>query len=321
MIIGCLFGGKRMKKAYVVFKGRKPGIYKSWDECRAQVDGYSGPVFRGYESMEEAEKAYASGNAGYASKYGASRSEYRAGKPEKKTGETVHKDFRPDDSKDFYMVHSDGGARGNQNKKGKMSGYGYVVLDKNYKIIEEGYGAAIDATNNQMELQGAIEGLKRVPAGAKVYFMTDSVYVYSGFAENFPDEPRYKKWEANGWKNTSKKTPENIEQIKEIYELGCSHSLECIPRDYELLANGKGKYTAIAHGDLPDAEGKWKNPYNKICDYLANMGEDDAEKGKCGAVRLIEDGKELSPKAVYLAELDEKDHAFVVDAAGRQIKL
>ncbi len=309
-----------MKKAYVVFKGRKPGIYKTWAECKAQVDGFSGPVFRGYETMEEAEKAYAARNAGYASKYGSSDTEYRAGS-HKKAGETVHKEFKPDLSEDFYMVHSDGGARGNQNKDGKMSGYGYVVLDRDYKIIEEGYGSAIGATNNQMELQGAIEGLKAVPSGAKVWFMTDSVYVYSGFAENFPDEPRYRKWEANGWKNSSKKTPENIEQIKEIYELGKSHDLECIPRDYESLPGGRGKYLPIAHGDLPDANGKWKNPFNKICDHLANLGEDDAEKGRDGKVILIKDGKELKPEAVYAEELDAEGHGFVTDSSGKQIKL
>ena len=300
-----------MKKAYVVFKGRKPGIYKTWAECKAQVDGFSGPVFRGYASMEEAEKAFSEQNAGYAGKYGSSKEVYDSSKSRKKSVEIVHKEFKPDHTIEYYELHSDGGARGNQNRKGKMSGYGYVIVDKDHRIVEEGYGSAIGATNNQMELQGAIEGLKRIPKGVKVYFMTDSVYVYSGFARNFPDEPRYEKWKAAGWLNTSKKTPENIEQIKEIYELGKAHDLECIPRDYELNAGGKGKYIAIAHGDLPDENGKWKNPYNKICDALANLGEDDAEKGIEGIVRLIEDGKIVSDKALWVEKLDDKGHGFV----------
>ncbi|XP_058111696.1 uncharacterized protein At2g29880-like [Magnolia sinica] len=42
------------KKLYVVFKGRRPGIYHNWEECRQQVDGYSCARFCGYKSMKEA---------------------------------------------------------------------------------------------------------------------------------------------------------------------------------------------------------------------------------------------------------------------------
>lgn len=42
------------KKMYVVFKGRRPGIYYTWEECRQQVEGYSSAIFRGYKSASEA---------------------------------------------------------------------------------------------------------------------------------------------------------------------------------------------------------------------------------------------------------------------------
>lgn len=307
-----------MKKAYVVFKGRKPGIYKTWAECKAQVDGFSGPVFRGYESMEEAVAAYEKQDAGYANRYSGSNKTYSA-----KSGNdnsVVHKEFHPDFEGEYYEVHSDGGARGN-GIAGAPSGYGYVVVNSRHEIVAEGYGSVIGATNNQMELLGAIEGLKAVPEGAKVYFMTDSQYVYAGFARNFSDEPRYEKWEANGWKNSSRKTPENIEMIQEIYALGKSHNLECIPRDYQMLAKGRGKYIPIAHGDVPTSDGKWKNPYNKICDALANYGEDDAEAGKQGLVKLIVDGKMLNDKALFVKDFDDNRHGFVVDAEGNTAKV
>ncbi|SEJ15258.1 RNase H [Lachnospiraceae bacterium A10] len=315
-----------MKKAYVVFKGRKPGIYKTWAECKAQVDGFSGPVFRGYESMEEAEAAYAKQDAGYANRYQNSNATYDAASAvskaktattagSKAAGQVVHRDFKPEYEGEYYEVHSDGGTRGN-GTAGAPSGYGYVVVNAKHEIVAEGYGAVIGATNNQMELRGAIEGLKAVPDGAKVYFMTDSQYVYAGFARNFKDEPRYEKWEANGWKNTSKKTPENIELIQEIYALGKAHQLECIPRDYQMLANGRGKYIPIAHGDVPTSEGKWKNPYNKICDALANYGEDDAEAGREGLVQLIADGEKKHPAALFVKDFDENRCGYVVDAAG-----
>lgn len=41
---------------YAVLKGRIPGIYTNWNECKKQTEGFSGPVFRKFSSKEEAEK-------------------------------------------------------------------------------------------------------------------------------------------------------------------------------------------------------------------------------------------------------------------------
>jgi ribonuclease HI len=46
------------QKWYVVLKGRKPGIYVSWEEAKAQVFGFPGPVYRSFESRQEAERAW-----------------------------------------------------------------------------------------------------------------------------------------------------------------------------------------------------------------------------------------------------------------------
>ncbi len=42
------------KKFYAVKEGHVPGIYYTWDECKKQVDGYSGAVYKGFGSREEA---------------------------------------------------------------------------------------------------------------------------------------------------------------------------------------------------------------------------------------------------------------------------
>lgn len=41
-------------KYYAVKEGRIPGIYRSWDECKAQTDGYSGAVYKSFKTEEEA---------------------------------------------------------------------------------------------------------------------------------------------------------------------------------------------------------------------------------------------------------------------------
>jgi viroplasmin and RNaseH domain-containing protein len=48
----------KKKVAYIVFKGRKPGIYQSWEECKAQIDGFSGCDHRGFNSLAEAESVW-----------------------------------------------------------------------------------------------------------------------------------------------------------------------------------------------------------------------------------------------------------------------
>lgn len=45
---------KPKKVAYVVLKGRTPGIYDNWPEAQAQVDGFEGAVFKGYTTYEDA---------------------------------------------------------------------------------------------------------------------------------------------------------------------------------------------------------------------------------------------------------------------------
>ena len=43
---------------YVVYKGRVPGVYDDWEDCRRQVHRFSGNSYKGYNTMEEAEARY-----------------------------------------------------------------------------------------------------------------------------------------------------------------------------------------------------------------------------------------------------------------------
>ncbi len=46
-------------KYYVVWVGAAPGIYTSWEECRLQVESWKGAVYKGFDSLEQAERAFA----------------------------------------------------------------------------------------------------------------------------------------------------------------------------------------------------------------------------------------------------------------------
>jgi len=49
---------KAKPKFYVVWKGRKTGVFSSWDECAAQVQGYPDAEYRSFPSRTAAEQAF-----------------------------------------------------------------------------------------------------------------------------------------------------------------------------------------------------------------------------------------------------------------------
>ena len=40
-----------METYYVVKKGFKTGIFKTWIECKTAVDGFNGPIFKKFNSF------------------------------------------------------------------------------------------------------------------------------------------------------------------------------------------------------------------------------------------------------------------------------
>ncbi|MBQ6582631.1 MAG: ribonuclease HII [Mogibacterium sp.] len=57
-------GGTMAKKNYYAVRaGRNPGIYRTWDDCKAQVDGVRGAEYKGFGTKEEAEN-WLTGSAG-----------------------------------------------------------------------------------------------------------------------------------------------------------------------------------------------------------------------------------------------------------------
>ncbi len=74
-------------------------------------------------------------------------------------------------------------------------------------------GGKARTTNNQMELQGLIEGLKAIPEGTRVEIVSDSEYVGKGITSWM------KGWIKNGWKNAAKQPVKNQELWQELNAL------------------------------------------------------------------------------------------------------
>ena len=53
------------RRYYVVWNGVEPGIYSTWQECEAQIKGIKQALYKSFDSLEEAEKAYSSSPYSY----------------------------------------------------------------------------------------------------------------------------------------------------------------------------------------------------------------------------------------------------------------
>ena len=79
---------EKKKQYYAVRSGREPGIYRTWEECKAQVDGYAKAQYKGFVSLEEAEAymGFVSTNNPDARKPSSARPFNPPGAPKKKLG-------------------------------------------------------------------------------------------------------------------------------------------------------------------------------------------------------------------------------------------
>ena len=50
---------------YVVWKGRTPGVYDSWDACKKEIDGFAGALYKGFPDKTSADAAFAKGFTGF----------------------------------------------------------------------------------------------------------------------------------------------------------------------------------------------------------------------------------------------------------------
>ena len=48
-------------KFYVVWRGRRCGIFDNWDDCKAQIDKFEGAVYKGFATYSQAEEAFDGG--------------------------------------------------------------------------------------------------------------------------------------------------------------------------------------------------------------------------------------------------------------------
>lgn len=98
----------------------------------------------------------------------------------------------------MIIIYTDGACKGNGKQGDSAGGFGVFIQypDNTTRHI---WGGDPAATNNRMELLGAITALERTPADIPVQLWTDSSYVKDGITKWI------KGWKAKGWKKADGK--------------------------------------------------------------------------------------------------------------------
>ena len=112
------------KKYYVVKKGRTPGIYLSWPDCKKMVDGFPGAVYKGFETLSEAEEYLNGTRAG--------------GKTQSVKEKTVEKK-NENAGQELPEVYAF--VDGSYNSATKVYGYGGFLFHNGNKVILQGSGS------------------------------------------------------------------------------------------------------------------------------------------------------------------------------------
>ncbi|MDP2835129.1 MAG: ribonuclease HI [Pseudomonadota bacterium] len=142
-------------------------------------------------------------------------------------------------------LYSDGACKGNPG----VGGWG--VLLRFGEVEKTLCGGARDTTNNRMELQAVIEGLKTLNRHCQVRVHTDSKYVQQGISEWMPN------WIRRGWKTAGGSAVKNQDLWRELSEQAARHRIEWLW-----------------------VKGHAGHPENERADALANEGVQIALKGK-----------------------------------------
>jgi ribonuclease HI len=163
----------------------------------------------------------------------------------------------PDEMRELssgFAIFADGACRGNPGP----GAWATIIQDAKAEVILKSSGVDVPTTNNKMELEGVIRGLKGLvekwieegvsDRESPVFVYSDSKYVTEGIEKWVPG------WKGRGWKKADNKEPENLLLWMELDQL-------------------KSRFEKISFHWIKGHAG---HPQNEMCDKMANLALDEA---------------------------------------------
>lgn len=171
------------KKFYAVRAGRKTGIFYTWNDCRAQVEGFRGARYKSFLTEAQA-RAWLTEAQPLAALFD--------GAPAPSVQRAKRSAARAEVPKDAALCHvyTDGSCLKNPNGPG-----GWAVCIVRPGEAEKTFsGGDPSTTNNRMEMMAAIEALRYLPKDEPIVLSTDSQYLKNGITKWIYS------WKRRGWK-------------------------------------------------------------------------------------------------------------------------
>lgn len=243
------------KKFYAVKMGFKTGIFNSWDECKRQVDGFSGAIYKSFSTYEEASRFMGLNN-------------------KIKSNDSDKGNISNSISEDYTNM-AEAYVDGSYSDKYKMYSYGVVILHNN-KVIEfsgkDNDADSISMRNVAGELLGSIESIKW--ALENKIRKISIYYDYEGI----------EKWALGLWKTNKKGTKaykEFIDNVSKNIEIEFvkvkAHTGVLYNEEADRLAKAELNY--IPNNKI--TEDKLENNYNIIFNKIMNEDMKIKTKNKC----------------------------------------
>ncbi len=140
----------KKNKYYVIWRGRKTGIFESWEECKPEIDGFEGAQYKGYPTLEEAQCAR---SVNYWKAIGKSPQSKQSPQPNKSNQYTTIASSNQNITPILPSIAVDAACSGNP---GLME-YRGVVTSTAQELFR--LGPFPDATNNIGEFLALVHGL------------------------------------------------------------------------------------------------------------------------------------------------------------------
>ncbi len=191
------------KKYYVVWSGRRTGIFTEWSEAQPLVDKFPGARYKSFPTREEAEQVFRSGRPPSAGIGSTRTKQPKAVASMKDNDDTSAADVR---------IYCDGACDPNPGKAG--SG---IVVYRHGELKELWYGLYNpQGTNNTAELNALHHALlmaeQAIVAGESVEILCDSTYALKCISVWAAG------WEKKGWRKSDGEI-RNLDIIQAAYAL------------------------------------------------------------------------------------------------------
>ncbi|KOY73790.1 Ribonuclease H1 [Apilactobacillus kunkeei] len=281
-------------KFYAVRKGKKPGIYSTWDECKNQVNGFPGAEYKSFKTQSEA-KAY----------MGLSQPAKKAAPKMAKSGSIT--------------LYSDGGSRNHGNKLGQhvkdddKAAWAYLILRNGKKHYAS--DGEFGATNNKMEVLGLVNALQYIIdqgwQNESIDAILDSKYVLDSITKGWLNS-----WRRRGWKKSDGTVIKNKNEFMQLSALlGQFKHLNFKWTKGHADNSGNNFVDKLLNEKMDDMK---LNQPNKTIVHSAFEQPKPAEKSVEEVVKLYAHGKHINASGLnqYVAANGPSVWAYCIDFDG-----